>query len=813
MRVVHWISLLWRKPWSWYKRLYVGRPWYVKVLSAVVSLIVAFILYLGMVDVNFLWLFGKSPGFYSILHPPQYIASEIYSADGVRIGKFYSENRSPVKYEEVNPQFWTALVDTEDERFYRHIGIDPGGLAGALKDAIVHNQPRGASTITQQLAKNMFRVRTQYSTGLLGKIPGIGIVIKKSKEWVIALKLELVYNKEEILTMYANTVDFGSNSYGIKTASSTYFSTTPKELTLSQAAVLVGMLKGTTVYNPILHPEKSLERRNVVLQKMLSLHHLSESEYERLRTQPIDLELHAEASSTHQWTYFQDAVEANLQEWSRENGYDLYTSGLKIYTTLDTRIQQYAEIAVRQEMEIVQASFDHDWGTEAPWREEDGRVTPNFIEKLSRRLPVYQYLEAKYHGDADSISYYLNLPHKVKLFDYQQPIEKEMSTLDSLRYMVQFMHCGFVAMDPQSGGVLAWVGDVDYNTWQYDKVTAMHQPGSTFKLFVYTEAMNQGLSLCDKRRDERVSIPVYDTKTHSETIWCPENASKHFSGDSIPLKEAFARSLNSVAVRLGIEMGVKNIIHTAHDMGIKSELNSHPSTVLGASDVNLLEMVNAYSTIANDGQRHEPILITHIEDQFGNEIYDTPKEGVRTLNYKSAFLMQRMLMGGITESMGTSRRLQNYIGDVTDTDFGGKTGTSNNNADAWFMGVTPHLVCGVWIGGEYRNIHFRTGRLGQGAATALPVCGHFMQLVFHDRDLPQYHGHFLMPGGEEIDVDLYNCDNRYSGLATPAETDSLDQLSDQEYDAYGNPIPPRPENPKPEEYEIPNDAIIFDDDP
>jgi penicillin-binding protein 1A len=731
----------------------------------------------------------------------------------VRIGKFYNENRSPVEYEDVNPVFWTALVDTEDERFFSHYGIDPYGLAGALKDAVVHRQPRGASTITQQLAKNMFRIRTQYSTGLLGKIPGISIIIKKSKEWVIATKLEIVYTKQEILKMYANTVDFGSNSFGIKTACSTYFSTSPKEMTTNQAAILVGMLKGTTVYNPILHPDRSLQRRNVVLQNMVAHNHLSEQEYNQLRTQPIDLQYRSETLNNNQWTYFQDAVEANLQEWSNTNGYDLYTSGLKIYTTLDTRIQQYAEMAVRQEMEIVQASFEHDWGTEVPWREEDGSVTPHFIEKLAKKLPVYKYLEKKYAGNTDSIDYYLTQPHKVRLFDYKQPqpIEREMSTLDSLRYMVQFMHCGFIAMDPQTGGVLAWVGDVDYNTWQYDKVSAMHQPGSTFKLFVYTEAMNQGLGPCDKRRDERVSIPIYDTKTHSEAIWCPENASKHFSGDSIPLKLAFARSLNSIAVRLGIELGVKNIIRTAHDIGIKSELDTHPSTVLGASDVNLLEMVNAYSTIANDGKYNEPVLITRIEDQSGNEVYTGPTDDVRTLNYKSAFLMQHMLMGGIKEKGGTSKRLLNYIGDIHDTDFGGKTGTSNNNADAWFMGVTPHLVCGVWIGGEYRNIHFRTGRLGQGAATALPVCGRFFQLLFHDRSFPQYHGRFIMPGGEEIDVNLYNCETVYQPAKSSALSDSLDQTSGQAYDEFGNPIPPRPENPLPEEYEFPSDAIIFED--
>ena len=480
----------------WYASLFKGRAWYTKTIVALLSLIVLFIVYLGAVDINFLWLFGKSPGYFSGLSEPQTAeASELYSADGKLIGKYFSENRTPVKYEEVNPAFWKALIDTEDERFYKHRGVDFIGLVGAVKDAVVNKDARGGSTITQQLAKNMFRVRTQYSTGLLGKIPGVKMLIMKTKEWIIASKLELIFNKNEILTMYANTVDFGSNAYGIKTACKTYFNTTPKQLTTEQAAVLVGMLKATTTYNPISHPENSIKRRNVVMSNMVTHGDLTQAEYEMLKKIPIRLDYSVESNYDGQAKYFREAVANHLENWCEDNGYDLYTSGLKIYTTIDTRMQKYAEEAAVKQMKIVQQNFKAHWGSQNPWQDENHVEIQNFIEGIAQKLPVYKKLLRKFPNSPDSIEYHLNLPHKVKLFDYDQgTIEEEMSTMDSIRYMVRFMHCGFVAMEPQTGHVKAWVGDVDFNSWKYDKVTAMRQPGSTFKLFVYTEAMNQGLT-------------------------------------------------------------------------------------------------------------------------------------------------------------------------------------------------------------------------------------------------------------------------------------------------------------------------------
>ncbi|QUB71616.1 penicillin-binding protein [Prevotella multiformis] len=740
----------------WYARLYKGRAWYTKGAIGIVSFFVAIFLYLGMVDINFLWLFGKSPGFVEIKTPPTYAASEIYSADSVLIGRFYKENRTPVKYEEVTPAFWKALISTEDERFYSHHGIDFMGIGGAIKDAVTRGDGRGASTITQQLAKNMFRVRTQYSAGLLGHVPGLRMLIMKSKEWIIAVKLEMIYSKKEILTMYANTVDFGNNSYGVKTAAKTYFNTTPAKMSVDQAATLVGMLKATTYYNPITHAKNSIRRRNTVLYNMVTHNALPRNEYDEYSRQPLKLDIHVEENYEGQAQYFREYVADYLKNWMKDNGYDLYSSGLRIYTTIDTRMQKYAEQAVSKQMEKVQQQFDNHWRGMQPWRDAKGDEIPGFIEGIAERQPFYKKLVQKYPSQPDSVLYYLNKPHKVRLFDYAKgQIEKEMSSMDSIRYMVKFMHCAMVAMEPLSGAVRAWVGDIDFKTWKYDKVVAERQPGSTFKLFVYSEAFNQGLTPCDKRRDEYISMQVLDKKTGQMKTWTPHNANGRFSNDSLTLKSAFGRSINSVAVRLGQEMGIKNIIRTAQDMGIKSPLDDEPSLALGSSDVNLLEMVNAYGTVANDGEHHVPVVVTRILDKDGNEVYVAPKDHEKALPYRTAFLMQEMLKGGVNEAGGTSQALRHFI--FNDTDWGGKTGTSNNHSDAWFMAVSPNLVVGAWVGGEYRSIHFRTGALGQGSKTALPVCGEFIYSLMRDKAFQKYHAKWQLDPDEDIDPTMYNC--------------------------------------------------------
>lgn len=810
------LSWYWRKVKAlchWYVGLYRGRPWYVKTIAVIVSCIVAFIIYLGMVDINFLWLFGESPGYMSGLDPKPSQASEIYSSDGKLIGKYFDENRSAVKYEDVNPIFFTELIDTEDERFYKHKGVDPLGMFAAAKDALLHHEARGASTITQQLAKNLFRMRTNYSQGLLGRIPGLRMLIVKTKEWIVAVKLETVNSKKEILEKYANTVDFGSNAYGIKTAAKTYFNTTPKNLTTEQAAVLVGMLKATTYYNPRSNPKNSLSRRNVVLNNLVTHGHLSRQACDSLKQIPIELNFKVEENYDGQALYFREAVADYLKEWCETNGYDLYRSGLKIYTTIDTRMQKYAEDAAMKQMKVVQQNFNNHWGIyrnqtenwlrQEPWQDENHNVIPNFILQIAQRQPFYKALQARFPNSPDSVDYYYReWKHPVQVFDYDKgTVTKLMTSEDSIKYMVTFMHCAMVAMEPETGAVRAWVGDIDFKTWKYDKATAMRQPGSTFKLFVYSEAMNQGLTPCDKRRDEYISMEVYDKKKHEMTTWRPTNANGRFSGDSIPLKSAFARSINSIAVRLGQEMGIKNIINTAHDMGINSPLDEEPSLALGSSDVNLLEMVDAYSTVADNGKHHDPVLVTKIVDSDGKEVYHGPTEERQALSYKSAFLMQQMLMAGVREGGGTSVSLPGYTGWIGDTDFGGKTGTSNNHSDAWFMCVTPHLVVGAWVGGEYRSIHFRTGALGQGSKTALPICGYFLNSVMHDPAYQKYHGHFAKPTDPDITSAMYNCDTYFPHKAA-AEVDTTDVDIDEtldgeeddmiELDENGNPTAVEP---------------------
>lgn len=797
--------------WQWYKGCFVGKPWYIKTINAVISLIIFFILYLGAVDINLFWLFGKSPGWSEISEHKTSQASELWSADSVLLGKYFNENRTPVKYEDVNPMFWRALIDTEDERFYDHWGIDPLGLLGAAKDAATGRGGRGASTITQQLAKNMFRVRTQYSTGIIGRIPGVKILVMKTKEWITALKLEIYFaytkgrreGKNEILAQYANTVDFGNNAFGIKTAAKTYFNTTPKQLTAEQAAVLVGMLKATTYYNPISHPENSLKRRNVVLDNMRLHGDLTTAQYDSLKNIGIDVsEFNVEDNYDGQAKYFREAVAKYIKKLCNENealqDLDLYNDGLKIYTTLDTRLQKYAEEATRKQMQIVQRNFNSHWRGQQPWQDEKHQVIANFIEDIAKQQPVYKQLTARFPDSPDSVDYYLNKPHTVKVFDYEHgEVEKEMSTMDSIRYMVSFMHCSFVAVEPQTGYVKAWVGDIDFDHWKYDKVTAQRQPGSTFKLFVYTEAIEQGLTPCDKRRDEYFSMKVWDAKKKEEVTWAPTNANGYFTGDSMPLKAAFAQSINSVAVRLGQEMGIKNIIETAHKMGIKSNLDDAPALALGASDVNLLELANAYCTVANGGKAHnEAIMVTRIVDRNGNEIYTAPTEEKQAISVRTAYLMQQMLLGGLRERGGTSQSLWGYIGAYNDTDFGGKTGTSNNHSDAWFMGVSPNLVVGAWVGGEYRSIHFRTGALGQGSRTALPICGYFLQSVFGDPAFKHYHGKFKKPEDADIDRSMTECTYYGSEKNDTIDADSLDTYYEIMFDENGNPVEREPAMPK-----------------
>ena len=804
--------------WRWYKGQFTGRPWWRKTLAAIVSFFAFILLYAVAVTCNLFWLFGKSPSISEIRNPKTAMASEMYSADGKLLGKFFNENRSPVPYDSINSVFFQALISTEDERFYDHHGVDVQGLFAALKDA-TQGRARGASTISQQLVKNMFRVRTQYSTGLLGKVPGLSILIMKSKEMIIATELELLCTKNEILEMYANTVDFGSNAFGIKTAAKTYFNTTPSQLKPEEAAVLVGLLKATSAYNPKINPKNSLKRRNTVLDNMYA-HRKELAEHfpnvaitskevcEALKDKPIKLNFSVENAYQGTALYFREAVKDYVREHCPD--LDLDRDGLKIYTTLDSRMQRYAEEAVDEQMQNVQRSFDNHWrGLGDPWRDAKGNVIPNFIEDIARRSDAYKMLVARYPNNPDSVRHYMNKPHRVKLFSYGEKGRakyEEMSTMDSIRYMVKYMHTGFVAMEPQTGYVRAYVGDIDFKTWKYDKVQAMRQPGSTFKLFVYATAMKQGWTPADARiTDSYIRMEVYDPAQGKNTIWQPHNANGHFSNANIPLRAAFAQSVNTIAVKLGQEVGIDNVIQTAHDMGITSKLENAPALALGSNDVTLFEMVNAYASVANDGMHVAPVLVTKIVDADGRTVYEAKHEEKRALPYRAAFYMQKLLEAGVRDGGGTSQTLGGsaYLGRYgNQLDFGGKTGTSNNHSDAWFIGVTPGLVGGAWVGGEYRSIHFRSGRLGQGSRTALPIFGLFMKKVLEDERLKgkyllkypapkediepsTYQGYFAQPAEE---ADSLSADSTYVGddlMGTGADPAAAEQPAGNAAEAAG----------------------------
>ncbi|MBP6231086.1 MAG: transglycosylase domain-containing protein [Paludibacteraceae bacterium] len=759
----------WRK--SRYQR-FKKLLWYKKMVNAMATALALFILLLFLIDINFLWLFGSSPSLYSISHPDQNSSSEIISADNQVIGKYFTENRIPVTYGEISPILIKTLIATEDERFYEHFGIDFQGVMAAMKDMAKGNA-RGASTITQQLVKNMYKTRNQYSKGLFGHIPFVKLLIMKAKEWITAVKIEMAYSKEEILTMYFNTVDFGSNAFGIHTAAKTYFKTTPERLNYEQSATLVGLLKATTTYNPRANPKRSTERRNVVLQNLVKQSILTQEQADSLKKIPMKLDYRVEQTYDGKALHFRAYLSKYLEAWEKETGYDIYADGLKIYVTIDSRLQQYAEEAVDKQMRTVQRRFDNHWGNENPWRDENKVEIVDFVEKIARKTKIYATLKERYKNDADSINKYLNVERQTKVFDYQLG-EKDtvFSVMDSIRYMSRFLHCSFIAMEPSNGEVKAWVGDINFPFWQYDKVgQAKRQPGSTFKLFVYTAAMMNGKTPCDRLTDKQTTWDYIENG--NPKTWVPRNAEGRYSGYSMTLKHAFARSVNTIAVQLAQETGIPEIIKYAHLLGIKTPLENKPSTCLGSSDVSLLELVNSYGTIINEGLFHEPILVTRIEDRKGNIVYQADRTQKQVIPYETAFLMTEMLKGGMTESGGTTQALWEWDLFNYDTDFGGKTGTSSNYSDAWFVGVSKNLIGGSWVGGEHRSIHFRTGSLGEGSRTALPVFALFMEKVLKDNEFKHYRGRFPTKPKEAISKP-YNCRSTVPQDSNFSSSDTLD---------------------------------------
>lgn len=721
-----------------------AKKWWQKVLIRFAQVLLVIFLLIVAIDLNFLWLFGQSPDIMDLKEPDINIASELYASDSSLIGKYYIENRSPVKFEDLSPLLINTLLAAEDIRFYKHNGIDIKATMAAVWST-AKGDKRGGSTITQQLVKNLYKTRHKNKKGLLGHIKGVSILVDKSKEWINALKLEFFYSKEEILTMYLNTVDFGSHSFGIKAASRTFFNKLPSDLKAEEAALIIGLLKAPTFYSPVQNRENALRRRNSILAQMGKYGFLRETESDSIQKIPIRLRYRQPVPDQTDATYFKEAVARSLQAWSKESGYNIYTDGLKIYTTIDPKLQLYAEEAVIKHMKRLQKRFFEHWQGQNPWIDSKGKELTGFIDELVKETPAYKNLKERYGNNEDSVDYYLNLPHKMMVFKWNGRPDTILSTIDSIKYYRHLLNTGFVSMDPSNGFIKAWVGGIDFKFFQYDHINqSKRQPGSLFKAFVYAAAFESGLGPCDKRTDQPVTIDYVEKGVKKS--WSPHNSNWEFSYHNVSLKNAFARSINTIAVQLTKEMGWDKVIKMAHKMGVQSDLQDVPSVCLGSSDVSLLEMVNAYCIFLNKGMINEPVFVTKITDRNGKVLYEYHSEPRRIIDEETAYLMTVMLRSGLTERGGTTQGLWEYDIFKYDTEFGGKTGTSSNFSDGWFIGVTPKLVSGVWVGGEHRNIRFRTSQLGEGLRTALPTFGYYMEKVLQDESLKQYRGKFEKPG-------------------------------------------------------------------
>lgn len=691
--------------------------------------VLALVLYAWTVSENFGGYFGDLPNPRSLENPKSELASEMYTADGQTMGKYFRENRSPVTYDELAPNLVDALLATEDVRFADHSGIDFKGTFAILYYKAT-GQKRGSSTITQQLAKNLFRTRSDLDNGSLSRGP-LRMLIVKTKEWIMAIKLERAYSKPEILTMYLNTVDFGSNAFGIKTAAKTFFGKTPRELEPQESAVLVGVLKAPTAYSPVLNPKDALRRRNTVLEQMEKYGRLTRTKRTQLAAVPIELHYSVENSTKGIAPYFRAEAGKWLQAWCRERGLDLYADGLRVHTTIDARLQRYAEEAVAEHLKVYQKLFDAHWAGKDPWIDQEGKPIKDFLERAIKQTEHYRRAMARFDGNADSVRAELHRKRPMVVFDWRKPtLEKTVSfsPYDSLAYYKRFLHAGFLALDPLNGRIRAWVGGANFKFFKFDHVNqARRQPGSTFKPIVYTAAIDNGFSPCYEVADVATTFPA----EAGRPPYTPKNFEGHYTGRHYTLRQALARSVNSITAFLVKSLTPQRVVDYAKRLGITGELEPLPPIGFGIYDVSVYEMAGAYGTFVNHGVWTAPVFISRIEDKAGNVLFESVPSTREVLSEQTAYVMLHMLQA-TTEGGGTAVSLRGAKYGLKG-EIGGKTGTTSNYSDAWFMGLTPDLVCGTWVGGEDRSVHFRDGDLGQGARQALPIYGRFMRKAAADK--------------------------------------------------------------------------------
>lgn len=706
-------------------------------------------------------IFGELPTFEELENPEKNLASEVISSDGVTLGKYAYENRTPVNFDELPPVLVKALVATEDERYYSHSGIDFRGTARAV---VKLGKGGGASTITQQLAKNLFT--KQPSRNPFARI------MQKVKEWVVSIKLERQYTKQEIVAMYLNQIDFLYQAVGIRSAARIYFGKEPKDLDLQESAILVAMLKNPRQYNPRreISKEKSRQRRNVVFAQMAKNEFITEQEKDSLQQLPLKINFTPESHNDGLATYFREHLRKYLKDWVKKNPkpngetYDINRDGLKIYVTLDSRMQKYAQEAVQEHIANLQKYFfkEHKRNKTAPFYD----LEPEQVEMIINRAKINsdRYRRMKQNGKSKA---YIDSAFKAKTemrvfaWNNQREVDTMMSPMDSILYYKHFLRSGLLSIEPQTGHIKAWVGGINHKYFKYDHVEqGKRQVGSTFKPFVYATAINQlRLSPCDKYPNTRYTIPR--GKYGIPEPWTPKNSGDTYGGELITLKEALAKSINVISARLIDMVTPTNVVRLAKSAGIKNYIPAAPSIALGSVELSLMEMTSAYATFANKGLRVEPIMLSRIEDKNGTVLAEFTPRTNEVMSEESAYTVINLLQGVTTAGSGVRLRTsEHYYKDIITgfpyqfkNQIAGKTGTTQNQTDGWFMGVVPNLATGVWTGGEDRAIHFEDIAEGQGATMSLPTWALFMRKVYADTTLNVSQEDFERPENITIALD------------------------------------------------------------
>ncbi len=714
---------------------------------------------------------GDMPDHTQLENPKTNLATEIISSDGKTLGKFYfNDNRTPVGYGELSPHLIDALIATEDARFHDHAGIDARGTVRAF---VFLGSKGGASTISQQLARQLFIGEGSKNT--------IERLFQKIKEWVIATRLERQYTKEEIIAQYFNKYDFLNNADGIRSAARIYFGKEPNTLELKESAMLVGMFKNAALYDPRRNPVGVKNRRNVVLAQMQKYGYINEHVKDSLQETELDLNYTPESHREGIATYFREYLRDFMKKWTRDEAnrkpdgtkYNINSDGLKVYTTIDSRMQQYAENAVQQHMPRLQAEFFHQntpkRNPTAPFLELRQGEIDTLMRGSIKKSERWRHMKYDLKIDDEKIKASFYKPVKMSVFTWKDGKPSEIDTImkpiDSMRYYKSFLRTGMMSMDPLTGHVKAWVGGMNYRHFQYDMVKqGRRQIGSTFKPFVYATAIDQlHLSPCDEFSDTPYCIEKYKHGNPEE--WCPKNATEEYGGKRT-LKNALANSVNTVTARLIDKVGPQTVVDLAKKLGIESNILPVPAIALGAADLSVYEMVGAYATFANKGVYTKPVMVTSIEDKNGTILYQFKPETRDVLSEETAYVTVK-LMEGVTQS-GSGARLRTKGADAYRKDYkeivtgypyeftnpiAGKTGTTQNQSDGWFMGMVPNLVTGVWVGGEERSIHFKSITYGQGAAMALPIWGLYMKSCYADETLDISKEEFEEPLNLSINVD------------------------------------------------------------